>query len=354
MGRHAPAGACLATLLRMAMPFCQQAEQECPRTGPGRRPQHADWLLAALIMVAVAKRRKSKSAQYRFLLQRQAELLTVLNVHRLPSRTTYFARYGQAERLFRVAIRLQGARLVAEKRVDARLVAVDKSVLSARGPVWSKKARAEGRRPRNVDGEASWTYSAHHGWVYGYSYEVVVSAGKNGVVAPLLASVAGAHAPEAVTFREKIGELPARCQYVLADKGYDSNRLGELVEWNAQQRRTGRRYLCPQIYRRGRRPRRQRVERGSRRFHRQLRDQRRAFFMTQRARQLYRRRGATVEPFNQWFKSLFELSRHVWHRGLQNNRTQLLAALFVYQLLIRYNHRCGQPNGKLQWLLDGL
>jgi hypothetical protein len=32
-----------------------------------------------------------------------------------------------------------------------------------------------------------------------------------------------------------------------------------------------------------------------------------------------------VEPFNEWFKSLFELDDRVWHRGLENNQTQLLA-----------------------------
>ena len=39
-----------------------------------------------------------------------------------------------------------------------------------------------------ADLEATWTYSSYHGWVLGYSYEVVVTAGKNGPVWPLLAS----------------------------------------------------------------------------------------------------------------------------------------------------------------------
>ena len=53
MGKRAAVGTCLASLVKMALPLCQQAERECPRTGPGRKPEIADWILAVLIMVAV-------------------------------------------------------------------------------------------------------------------------------------------------------------------------------------------------------------------------------------------------------------------------------------------------------------
>jgi len=48
------------------------------------------------------------------------------------------------------------------------------------------------------------------------------------------------------------------------------------------------------------------------------------------------------------------LDHRVWHRGLDNNRTQMLAALFGYQLLVRYNHRQGHENGQVTWVMDGL
>ena len=60
-------GTCLAKLVRMAIPICQQASRACPRSGPGRRPEIPDWALMVLIMVAVLKGRKSKSSQYRYL-----------------------------------------------------------------------------------------------------------------------------------------------------------------------------------------------------------------------------------------------------------------------------------------------
>jgi hypothetical protein len=75
---------------------------------------------------------------------------------------------------------------------------------------------------------------------------------------------------------------------------------------------------------------------------------RRRFYRSRRGKEIYRRRGQTVEPFNEWFKSLFELDERVWHRGIENNQTQILAALFAYQLLVRYMRR---PNQCLRFAL---
>jgi len=49
---------------------------------------------------------------------------------------------------------------------------------------------------------------------------------------------------------------------------------------------------------------------------------------SKRGKATYRWRSQTVEPFNEWFKSLFELDDRVWHRGLGNNQTQLMDTLF--------------------------
>src|SRR5882672_3030737 len=114
MGKHATAGTCLAALVQLAIPVCQEAERQAPRTGPGRPPEIPDWVLAVLIMVAVLKRKKSKSAQYRFLAEYRRDWQSWLGVPQFPARSTYFERYRRAHRLFQVAIRLQGEQAVAE------------------------------------------------------------------------------------------------------------------------------------------------------------------------------------------------------------------------------------------------
>lgn len=356
MGKHATVGTRLASLVKMAVPLCQQAERECPRTGPGRKPEIADWVLAVLIMVAIMKRKKSKSAQYRFLDEHRRELAELLGMDKFPARSTYFDRYRRAHRLFQCAIKLQGQKAIAEGIVDATDVAADKSLVAARGPLWHKSDRKKNRIPkglRGVDRNSDWGCSKHDGWVQGYSFEVVVSATKNSLVFPLLASVDTASAKETTTFDEKIDDLPADIKNVSADSGYDSNHVGERIEYSAEGKRTGRRFLCPENKRGSKDKSGHKTVQPRDESHRR-RLARRGFYRSRRGKAIYRRRGQTVEPFNEWFKSLFELDERVWHRGTENNQTQILAALFAYQLLVRYNHRRGCKNGQVRCILDVL
>ena len=352
MGRRAQTGTCMGALVELALPLLRDAE--CPRTGPGSKPQVPDWLLATLIMIALLHRKKTKSAQYRYLCERRPQLAAWCGDARFPSRATYFRRYRRAHRLYREAVRLQGQCAIAEGVADAAEAAVDKSLLAS-GPPWHRQDRLAGRRPPGVDPEAAWGYSEHHGWVYGYSFEVVVSATPTSTVFPLLASCDTARVSEPRTFLGKIDQLPAQTVVVTADSGYDANYVGERIEYDDRQRRTGRHFLCPANPRNGRRPKtRPGHADAARARSRQRRGQRLQFLASRRGRKLYARRKQTVEPFNQWFKSLWELNQRVWHRGLDNNRTQVLGGIFVYQLLVRYNHRRGHRNGRVKWILDRL
>jgi hypothetical protein len=312
--------------------------------------------LAVLIMVAVMKRKKSKSAQYRFLDEHRRELIGLLGTDRFPARSTYFDRYRRAHRLFAHAIKLQGERAIADGIVDAAVVASDKSLVAASGPLWHQSDRKKNRIPqrlRGVDRDSDWGCSKHDGWVQGYSFEVVVSATKNSLVFPLLASASTASAKETTTFDAKIDELPPATKNVVADSGYDSNHVAERIEYAAKGRRTGRRFLCPENKRGAKDKRNCKPVQPRDESHR-LRLARRRFYRSHRGKAIYRRRGQTVEPFNEWFKSLFELEDRAWHRGLENNQTQLLAALFAYGILVRYNHRRGNKNGQIRWIIDTL
>src|SRR5262249_47021457 len=353
MGRCATAGTCLRALVRMAIPLCREAERQCPRTGPGRPPEIPDWVLAVLIMIGVLKRKKTKSPPYRFLEKHRRELQRWLGTRLFPARSTYFDRYRRAQRLYEEAIRLQGLKAIEEGLADPTIVAVDKSMIEALGPQWHQKDRQTNRISAGFHGvgrDSTWGFCKDDGWVQGYSYEVVVTA-TDGAVWPLLASVATASTSEHTTFGSKIAYVPEGTDYVTADSGYDNNAYGEVIEWTEKGQRTGRRFLCPENRRNAKKQRRRITPSGQTQ---QRRRQRREFLRSSRGRKIFRRRSQRVEPFNEWFKSLFELDRKVWHRGLANNQTMILAALFAYQVLLRYNHRQGGENGKVRWILDQL
>ena len=79
MSTRAMEGTSLAELVQMAIPICQAAQRHCPRTGPGRPPDYDDWKMAVMIMVTLLEKRKSKSAQYRFLWSHQPTPATPVN-----------------------------------------------------------------------------------------------------------------------------------------------------------------------------------------------------------------------------------------------------------------------------------
>jgi len=357
MSTRAKVGTDLSALVKMAVPLLQDAERRCPRTGPGAKPTVPDWLMGVLIMVAVLNRKKSKSAQFRFLSEKgnRAQITAALGRGDFLSRSGYFRRYRRAHELFRVAIRLQAGRAIAEGVADPRETVVDKTLIAAQGPPWHKRDRERGKIPSGVDRDSTWGRSEHDGWVHGYSCEVVAAVTPGKGVFPTDASVDTASAAEVRTFAGKIEHLPEGAETVCADSAYDANVLGERIEFDEHGRRTGRRFLCPENPRHNTRRKTKRCAADASRAHsRKLRRGRKRFLESPRGRRIYARRKKTIEPFNQWFKSLFELEHRVWHRRLDNNRTQILAAIFAYQLLVRYNHRRGNQNGRVQWIIDKL
>jgi len=306
-------------------------------------------------MIAILGGRKTKSAQHRFLLGKRREIAGWLGTAEFPSRSGYFRRYRRSYKLYQAAVRLQGLQAIKEGVLDPAQVSVDKSLVHALGPPWHQRLRRIGKVPPGVDTEGAWGYSEHDGWVYGYSYEVVVSSTADSTVFPLLASANVASACETQTSAEKIDDLSPEVRYVSADAGYDANHLGERIEYDEDGRKTGRRFLCPENPRNAGRPKKKPGGAdASRAKSRQRRRERRKYLESPKGHRLYARRKETIEPFNQWFKSLFELDDHVWHRGLSNNQTQFLAAIFAYQLLVRYNYRRGNNNGRLRWIIDRL
>lgn len=352
-------GACLDRLIALAKPILLQAELQNPRKGPGRKPEIPNWVMSLLILVATLKKKKSKSSQFRWLINNATQIEPYLNGHRLPSRSTYFDRFKKVQTIVEEAIVLMGKKAIKHRWADASIAAVDKSLMIAKGPKWWKSDRIKKRIPkrlRGIDRESQWGFSSHHGWVQGYSFEVIVSCGKKGVIWPLAASVDVASMSEHRTFGNKIRFIPGCTRYVLADSGYDNNEFADRIELN-DNRLTGKRFLCPQNSRGKRRKKSapQRKNESKRKYAiRMRRAQRNEYFQRKSSQRIFRLRSQSVEPFNEWFKSTFELKERVWHRGIDNNRTQVLTCLLAYQVLIYSNCRKRNPSGKIRPILDAL
>jgi hypothetical protein len=147
-----------------------------PPSAPSRRGRphvYSDTLFLKALVIMIVRR-----------LQRPAELLAVLEeptsemrslramLHhdgRFPSRRTFERRLRDLPESLPERIGLLGRYLVARIEPWARCgraVAIDSTVLRARGGVWHKTDKEAGVVPHSsVDTQAGWTYSGWHGWV---------------------------------------------------------------------------------------------------------------------------------------------------------------------------------------------
>ncbi len=101
-----------------------------------------------------------------------------------PARRTWERRLAALPDTLPAQIGCLGRHLVAliQPWADSgRAVAIDSTVLRARGGVWHKKDREAGAVPHtSIDTEAHWTKSGWHGWVHGWKLHIVATVAKVG------------------------------------------------------------------------------------------------------------------------------------------------------------------------------
>src|SRR5207248_5227836 len=105
-----------------------------------------------------------------------------------------------------------------------RAVAMDSTVLRARGGVWHKKDREAGMVPHtSIDTQAGWTKSGWHGWVYGWKLHLVTTVAA--VWIPLAAKLTPANTADNEQALSLLPQLPAEVRYVLGDQHYNDGAI---------------------------------------------------------------------------------------------------------------------------------
>jgi hypothetical protein len=184
-------------------------------------------------------------------------------------------------------------------------VAIDSTVLRARGGVWHKQHREAGEIPHtSIDTEAGWTKSGWHGWVYGWKLQLVVTVSE-AVWLPLAAELTPANVADNAPAPALLVDLPAGITAVLGDQHDNDPDLVELV--------TGAGHLLITT-KRGAYPHTDDGVEVRRLFH-QL-------------------RSHAIENFNGQFKALFDCGGAVPTRGLSATRLFALGAVLLYQLTL--------------------
>jgi len=237
---------------------------------------------------------------------------------RFPSRRTWERRLNALPDTMPARIGCLGRYLVG--RIDpwadgGRAVAIDSTVLHARGGVWHKQHRDAGVVPHtSIDTEAGWTKSGWHGWVYGWKLHLVTTVAAAWI--PLAAELTPANTADNEPAPRLLDEVPPEARFVLGDTLYNDPAVRDHC--------AGADRLLVAT-RRGRHPHTDDGVEVRRVFH-QL-------------------RSHAIENFNGQFKGIFDCSRPVPTKGLIPTQRHVLGAVLVYQLALLYRF---QTHGSLR------
>jgi hypothetical protein len=189
-----------------------------------------------------------------------------------------------------------------------RAVALDSTVLQAKGGVWHKKDREAGIVPHSsIDTEAGWTKSGWHGWVYGWKLHLAIAVCE--VWIPLCCRLTPANTADNEVAPYLIEQLPDEARFVLGDIHYNAPNVREACQ-------STRRFLVAS-------------ERGAYPHTDDGVEVRRIF---------HKLRSMANENFNEHFKAIFEVHGQVPTKGRINTERFALGAVLVYQLALLYRH----------------
>ena len=149
---------------------------------------------------------------------------------RYPTRRTFERRLKALPESLPAQIHCLGVHLlelIAPWVEYGRAVAIDSTVLTAKGGVWHKKDREKGEvPPTSLDTQAHGTKSGWHGWVYGWKLHLVSVVAS--VWFPLAAVLTPANAADSEPAPNLLREVPAEVRFVLGDRHYNTPKLVHL------------------------------------------------------------------------------------------------------------------------------
>ena len=289
----------------------------------GRPYVYSDSLMVKALIIMIVKRLYSAYSLLAFLEQGTMvteQLKEMLQENgQFPSRRTWERRLARLPERLPGLIGALGRELVCLLQpwaTSGRAVAIDSTPMEARGGVWHTKDREKGLVPHtSIDTEAHWGRSDYHGWYYGWKLHLTVTVAA--IWIPLSARLTPANIYDGNEAIALLEEISPEARFVLGDNHYKTPDILAYCQTND-------RFLVAS----GRGP--------------YPHDD-----LGVKVRQIFHLlRSKTIEPFNQLFKSVFDLHENVPVKGLQRTSLILLAAVFLYQIVLLYQFENGLPIGR--------
>jgi hypothetical protein len=237
----------------------------------------------------------------------------------IPDRRTFDRRLKTISIDIKERIAVMTRMFVSEKMIDPYIVAIDSTLLKAKGHVWHKSSMNKGIVPRSgIDTDARWGFSHTKGWIFGYKLHLISSTGST--IVPLAADFTTANVQDNQLYNPMTASFSLFTEetyFMIGDSGYDDQKLYDLSI------NRGFELVCPvQRY----------VNTSTKRLH--LIE----FYESELGQAIYSWRSKSIEPLIEHIKSVFRIDP-LPVRGYQNAAGIVLLSVLLYQILVYYNYK---------------
>jgi hypothetical protein len=237
----------------------------------------------------------------------------------IPDRRTFDRRLKTISIDIKERIAIMTHLFVCEKIIDPYIVAIDSTLLKAKGHIWHKSSMNKGIVPRSgIDTGARWGLSHTKGWIFGYKLHLISSTGST--IVPLTADFTTANVQDNQLYNPMTASFSLFTEetyFMIGDSGYDDQKLYDLSI------NRGFELVCPvQRY----------VNTSTKRLH--LIE----FYESELGQAIYCWRSKSIEPLIEHIKSVFRIDP-LPVRGYQNAAGIVLLSVLLYQILVYYNYK---------------
>ena len=215
---------------------------------------------------------------------------------------------------------------LSERMIDPYIVAIDSTLLKAKGSVWHKSSIIKGIVPRSgIDTDARWGFSHTKGWIFGYKLHMISSTGLT--IVPLAADFTTGNIQDNQMYNPMTSSMTTtttitkeKICYMIGDSGYDDQKLYDLSI------NRGFELICPvQRYEHTPADRLELIQ----------------FYESELGQAIYSWRSKSIEPLIEHIKSVFRIDP-LPVRGYQMAAGIVLLSVLLYQILVYYNYKTGR------------
>ena len=236
----------------------------------------------------------------------------------IPDRRTFDRRLKTISIDIRERIATMTSLFLSERMIDPYIVAIDSTLLKAKGSVWHKSSMDKGIVPRSgIDTDARWGFSHTRGWIFGYKLHLISSTGS--IIVPLAADFTTANVQDNQIYNPMISSssLSQETCFVIGDSGYDDHKLYDLST------KRGFELVCPvQRYKNTPNNRLELIQ----------------FYESELGQAIYSWRSKSIEPLIEHIKSVFRIDP-LPVRGYNKSAGIVLLSVLLYQILVYYNYK---------------